>query len=423
VLAFVALLPACADTTFSPRHSPAYRAEAHTSTISVTARSASGIQRIDLDVLVGDLVACTNEAGLPSMFPCRRDGYWTTYHCYFDPPPLVPIGGDPGIEPPPEVALAFPPEATCSIDRTLNALSLVTYRATALDASGSARSSSYFTYSGGAPPVAFPTATLGPSFADVLRPVWLEMGDASLPTDDMAGKIDVMFLPEDDWFPLPEPSYHGFAASVADIARRLVFEPDNGNQISPVVEDYFMQKELFNYWVGPIGTDVVRVTDPYACDIYPRDWVPAARAVTDVQAVVHKLHFEDCSRIDQRWGTVFAEPNAILTYVHESGHFIFKMGDEHPRAVSPAESDPPNNFATQAACEQTASAYGYPLAWCVPIDGWEHPNRLWRITGGMAFPEIMDKNSVPPDFDSDWQDTNDIVFHRQMAACRGGICW
>jgi hypothetical protein len=403
-IACVSMLSACSDTTISVRHDPPYRAEPHLSTISVTARSETGIKRIDVELLVGDLVACASSTGLPSMFPCRRrDAYWTTYTCNFDLPPIS--GEEPSAELPADVS-AYPIEATCPVSRTLNALTLLTYRATVLDGSGRSTPTNYITYSGGAPPVAQPT--VAPSFADVLRPVWLEFDDSSIPAENMASHVDVAFLPEVDW----GADYRGFADSTGDIASHLVFEPLNGNEVPQVMADYLLSKRLFNYWVGPVGADADVHRD--VCDLFSTGWVGAAQAVTDAQAIVHKIPFRDCSRATG-WGTVTAEPNAYVTYAHESGHFLFSMGDEYQGAQGLALSDPPNNVATPEDCEQTASAYGFPVDLCVPIQS----SPLWRITDGS--PEIMAATLPFPWYD--WQDTNNVLFQRRMAACLAGSCW
>jgi hypothetical protein len=407
-VALVSLLSGCSDTTISLRHDPPYRAEPHTSTISVTARSESGIQRIVVDLLVGDLVACT-DPNLPSMFPCRRNGFWVTYTCNFELPPIS-GEGDPDL--PAEVGLG-PVEATCPVSRTLNALKLLTYRASVLDGSGRTTSTNYITYSGGAPPVAYPT--VAPSFADVLRPVWLESEETPIGGDpaqiywDMTRRLDVAFLPEVDW----GADYRGFADAAGDVASRLLFEPLYGNAVPEVMADYVLHKRLFSYWVGPTGADI----DGDICELTSSGWVDAARAVTDGQAIVHKTNFRisDCSE-GFGWGTVQASLNTYADYAHESGHFLFCMGDEYQgaQATQVACAEPANTFRTPEECEETAVAYGFPTEQCLQI----RDSNMWHITDGSL--DIMAKTI--PTSSGDWRDTNHILFQRQMAACLAGAC-
>jgi hypothetical protein len=408
---FAFLLCGCATPSMTVRHDPPYRAEPHTSTIYVKARSESGIKRITVQLLVGELVACTSATNLSSMFPCRQNGYWLTYTCDFDGPPI-----------------GYPKEATCPVSRTLDSLTLLTYQARAVSASGRSASTNYITYSGGAPPPRTgarppptpppPTPPPPPSAGDVLRPVWLESDDP--PTGglepariywDMARRVDVAFLPDADW----GADYRGFSDSAGEIAGRLLFEPLYNNPVPMVTADYFLWKKQFSYWVGPVGADAYADADD--CTLTTTGWTPEALAVTDGQAIVHKVPFadSDCSLGGPGWGTVTAEPNAYVKYVHESGHFLFCMGDEYPGAGGPACSDPPNTFETRAACEQTATAYGFPLNLCVQIEN----SSLWRITDGS--PEIMAITLPHPNYD--WQDTNHQAFQRRMAACMLGACW
>jgi hypothetical protein len=392
-----------------------------------------------VSLLVGELVPCT-EADYPSsIFPCRKNGYWLTYYCDFaGPGPPTPPGDHP-----PSTATRFgryPKSATCPVSRSLDSLSLLTYMATAVDGSGRSASTNYITYSGGAPPPQTSAAVANsvptpppastqpgkppptppppppqqPSAGDVLRPIWLESdtppAHVAQPAPiywDMARRVDVAFLPDADW----GADHRGFSDSTGEIASKLLFEPLDNNPIPGVTADYFLWKQQFSYWVGPIGADAE------FCSLTTTGWTPAALAVTDGQAIVHKLPFPgpDCAS-PSGWGTVWGEDlNATVTYAHESGHFLFCMGDEYPGAGGRACSDPPNNFLTQAACQQTATAYGFPTNLCVQIEN----SDLWRITDGS--PEIMAITIPHPNYD--WQDTNHILFQRRMAACLLGACW
>ncbi len=223
----------------------------------------------------------------------------------------------------------------------------------------------------------------------------------------MARRVDIAFLPDADW----GTDYRGFSDTTAEIASNLLFEP-LFNSVQNITADYFLWKQQFSYWAGPVGVNAE------FCSVTTTPLTTAALAVTDAQAIVHKVPFAggpDCSLGGPSWGTVLASPNVTVTYVHESGHFLFCMGDEYPGAERVSCSDPPNSFETSAACRQTASTYGIPTNLCVQIGN----SLLWRITDGS--PEIM---AVTLPFSNyDWQDTNKNVFQKRMAACLLGSCW
>jgi hypothetical protein len=370
------------------------------------------------------------------MFPCRQNGYWLTYKCDFEV--VGPTG--PGEPPTPTavpVAGVYPKSATCPVSRKLDSLTLLTYRASAVDGSGQSASTNYITYSGGAPPPettlpAVVTSAQGgptqsraagepppppppppvePSAGDVLRPIWLESDIAPFEQPpriywDTARRVDVAFLPDADW----GEYYSGFSYVTGEIARNLLFEPLNSYPVPNIMADYFFWKQQFSYWVGPIGADAEY------CSLTTTGWVWAALAVTDGQAIVHRNPFAgpECS-LGQGWGTVYANAyNPFIIYAHESGHFLFCMGDEYPGADPVACSHPANTFLTLEACQQTATTYKFPITLCKKIDN----SNLWRITNGS--PEIMAR--TVDDAQADWQFVNHILFQLRMASCLLGAC-
>jgi hypothetical protein len=267
--------------------------------------------------------------------------------------------------------------------------------------------------------VDFPPRPPRPTAGDVLRPIWLESDVPPFPSPspqpqaiywDAIRRIDVAFLPDTDW----GTDLHAFSDSAGEIAGHLLFEPLYNNAVPPVVARYFEARQQFSYWAGPAGADAEFPAGGW-CTLNATGWVPAALAFTDGQAILHRLRFQDCSVGGPGWATVTASPNAITTYVHESGHFLFCMGDEYQGAERVACSDPPNTIKTQIACLQTAAAFNYPSNWCVRIAN----SALWRITNWSA--EIM--AMTLPNYTADWRDTNDYLVRQRIRACVLGACW
>jgi hypothetical protein len=405
----------CASTHITTRHDPPYRAEAHTSTISVTATSQLGIDRIVVELLIGELVPCISGSTIPSLFPCRQNGYWQTFTCEFQ---------------------GSPASATCPLAQTLNTLTMVTYRATAITAFGKSASTNYITYSGGAPPAGTPvpsaisqtkalaTSTRGsdfdppfplprPTAADVLRPIWLETDIAPSPTPlpvrmywDAARRIDIAILPDADW----ETDYRAFSDWTNEIVSTVYFNP-----VHRFAQDYTYWRDQFSLWAGPVGTHAAGGMPE--CLRSFTGWAAVARALTDGQAVIHKQRFQDCSLGGPGWGTVNGDFLSYFTFVHESGHFLYCLGDEYAGAERIACSDPPNTFATEHHCREVATSHSFPTQWCVKIP----QSNLWRITSGAA--EIMAQDGYPAAFSMDWQDTSNAALLKRIAACLLGACW
>jgi hypothetical protein len=426
------LASGCASLSITARHTPLYRAEAHTSTISATASSDAGIQSISVQVLTGELVACKSNY-LSSIFPCRQNGWWVTYVCRFG------FSGRP--------LTKFPKIATCNIPKGISNWSLITYQAQAVSGSGAAASTNYITYAGGpAPPGTRPVLSLArapapappsfdpldppdppppppvpqPSAGDILRPAWLETDVPPRPFQtpqptyfDGARRIDVMFLPDADW-----DTHAAFAEATNNIMERTFFNPPL--YPSRYAEDYTFWRKLFSLWIGPPGAET---PTPGQCGHTFSDWAAIARSMTDGKAIVHKEYFRDCAWLGRsESGTVFAEPNAAFTFTHESGHFLFCLADEYTETGYTERyscSDPPNTFKTLEACKQTAAALGFAESACVliPQATW------WHVDFGPSHPEIMGDWAFPVGFVStDWQDTNHHAFQKRMAKCLAGTC-
>jgi hypothetical protein len=433
--------------TIDVRHDPVYRAEAHTAHIEVMATSERGIDHIDVMLFTGPLLACERDH-LPSLFPCRDSAQIEVFTCAFSPraqPPAPPTPGRSARVGPP-----LPKSAHCPVTHDLETLSLISYRATAVDGAGKTAATPYITFSGGAAPseaVAMhgpgpgghgpsgPTGVIGgldlidtvappprgPFASDVLRPMWLVADDVPWSTDivlNLRQRIDVGFLPDPDW-----ESYRAFSDATGRFVGRLLFVDPYGYNADQYVRLYRTGRNVFSYWVGPDGGS----TFERDCRTKFTGWADAMRAVTDGQAVVHQTFFRDCGHFGPGASATVSgtASEAAYIFVHESGHFLHCLGDEYPEdgLGHYSCSDPPNTFPTQQQCEQTATQRGYPTSWCILIgddSGW------WRISENpLVYDDIMDGcGEVFDEFlKTDWYDTSRDAVLKRMAACLQGACW
>jgi len=433
--------------TIDVRHDPVYRVEAHTANIDVMAASENGIDHIEVVLLYGPLSACERDH-LPSLFPCREYGEAQGFTCSFAtraPPPSSNAIARVGL---------LPKSAHCRIAHDLDTLTLLTYRARAVDGAGKSVSTDFITFSGGAsasvtvagregpggngPPqttgvignldlidtVAPPPR--GPYAEDVLRPMWLT---SSAPTNawpatqdialDLRRHLDVAFFPDPDW----GTDYRAFSDNTGGrIAGKVLFVDPYGYNDNKYVEAYRFWRSNFAYWVGPSGaSNRGRVCAPTFTG-----WPDAMRAVTDGQVIVHQTFFRDCAFLGPHSsGSVSGTAgNVDYIFAHESGHFLYGMGDEYPEdgIDHSSVSNPPNTYSTKEQCEATAAQYSYPASWCIPIgdsSGW------WRISQDPGlYQDIMDGSRGFPTgyLSTDWYDTNHDVLLKQMAKCQQGGC-
>src|SRR5438874_1374268 len=85
LVALSLLLTACTGVPLvSAIHDPLYRAETHSSTITVTAtESTDGVAEVRIEATVGELTACENQLLLPSLIPCRAGASLLTAVCTY----------------------------------------------------------------------------------------------------------------------------------------------------------------------------------------------------------------------------------------------------------------------------------------------------------------------------------------------------
>jgi hypothetical protein len=169
-------------------------------------------------------------------------------------------------------------------------------------------------------------------------------------------------------------------------------------------------KNLFNLWAGPTGGDGQGCTRTFA--------EPAAtvRAAFDGTAILHRNAFRDCASISLGGGAGTAQTNlsdASWVLLHESGHFLFGLGDEYVGGGNASVSTPKNVEASKAACEATSTTYGVPTAQCVQIG----TSGTWRNDDGQS--TTMEDRTLA----SDWRTLSAKALGTHVSRCTSGACY
>lgn len=375
-------LCACSNPGVTALHDPLYRASPHVSTITATGvDSKDGIDSVSIAVTVGTLTACNNGGFTPSLIPCRTAAFQFGRECIFS--------HERG-------------PAVCRFPLRLGDRSLVTYTATARNSRGSTAKTTPITYAAGAP---LTQVTIHVVFFDITipwetaRPVWWH---TDLPLGQTApDKIDVGFFPDADW----GTNYQGFTDGLQVIALGSFF--NDTNQFSNF---YRFWKNQFNLWAGPAGGN--------GEDSCVRSLGGAASTVSgalDGKAIVHQAAFRDCSDIALGGlGTSQSTlTDAAWVFTHESGHFLHGLGDEYQGGGNGNVSDPPNTWASKAACQSAAPGLGLTASQCAQIG----TTGFWHVDDG-GITTMRDR-----DLASDWRTASGVALSRRVSKCTGGACY
>lgn len=385
------LLAACAGTTqITARHDPLYRAEAHASTITATAtNSENKISEIRIDVIDGDMTACTENGGLPSVVPCRINSTFQARICQFP---------------------ANPASATCTWTRNLGDRRLITYDATARSGTGATTSTRTITYAAGASitQTTFNVPIIGNMTIawDVARPVWWH---TPFPADNGGeDRINVGFFPDPDF-----ANYRAFTDTVQPLALAAYFNTGAGFS-----QFYSFWRSNFNLWAAPQGADAQAA--PAGGTNCVRNFTGFASNVagmTDGEAILHTANFRDCASISLGGsGTVWTGiASPAFRFMHESGHFLHGLGDEYCCNGGYFSASNPRNIDTSKAnCDATATSIGVATSLCVQIG----TSGRWRITDGSA--DITEDGGNTA---ADWRDAAARVLGNRMTACSNGNCY
>ena len=375
------LLAACAGMpTISAMHDPLYRAENHTSNITVRAREPrDGIAEIQVSAVVGELTACAS--GLPSTIPCRQSAVGVGVLCTF-----------------PNVKT----EVTCSLPLNITPRRLVTYSASTRSAGNRTASAGAVTYAGGAPLTQANVRLIGFNFVvpwETARPV-IWRTDAPAPGTNRADRIDFGFMPDADM-----PNYRAFTDDMQPMVLQLLYTDTNTFSTWSRV-----WKNLFNVWAGPVGANGEGCTRTFSST------ASSIHGVFDGTAILHRNDFRDCASISLGGGSGTAQTNlgdASWVLLHEAGHFLFGLGDEYDGGGNWSISTPKNVYSDQATCQSNSTANSLPASQCAQIG----MTGTWRNDDGQA--TTMEDRQL----DSDWRTLSGRAMGNKVSACTGGSCY
>jgi hypothetical protein len=381
----------------SARHMPFFLEQAHSSQIVATASSADGLEHINIVVIAGDATICPSDANVPSPIPCRTNATAQGKSCFFQT--AVTTG-------------------SCSITQLIAPHTIVTYKVQAKSKQGRIRNLSPITYSGGERLVGY--------FC------WFKWG--FLPILDCADYAQLMPI----WWETDEPSGGSTAPDRIDISfnRDADFQGNAltySTMLEPMVRDayfntaqefgkvYTYTRDSFTLWSAPDGADEERC----GRGIIFEGTSKTAAAYTDGEVVIHDNPNTPraCASISYGgsawiWGN---DPQSAETFVHESGHMLYALGDEYCCDGGYGSASTPRNVhPSKEACETVATSIGVNKSLCVRI---ANPppgvtTNYWRITDGQL--EIMaDSQNI----NADWRDASNLARGRQMRQCFFGNCY
>lgn len=383
------VLAGCAGTPrITALHDPLYRADGHTSTITATARvTQSSIAEIRIEAISGTPAWCPTGSLVPSLMPCRTNAVNIVSACGFS---------------------AGRTEASCALNRTITGGRMISYRTTTRAANGRTASTPWVTYAAGPWPLTEYQLNLGiirvQLDIEAARPV-IWRTDAPGPAA-AADKIDLGFVPDADYFAAGGGNYRQFSDDISSIATRTFY-----TDTRPSTNFTRTWRNIYNLWAGPRGADGEGCTRNF------NQQTNAIRAALDGVAIVHRNAFRDCATLTRGGGgagTVEStQSNVLQLLVHESGHFLFGLGDEYSGGGNSAVSLPKNVLGSQSSCQSTSTANSLPSGQCVQIG----TTGTWRNDDGQI--SMMASSSL----DSDFRTLSLRAVSNMVSACSGGSCY
>jgi len=364
-------------------HDPLYRAENHTSTITVRAtETRDGIAEISISAIVGELTACESMSPLvPSLIPYRANAVGMGAVCIF-----------------PNVKT----QVSCSLPIALGDRRLVTYTASTRTSANRTATASAVTYAGGTPLTQATFHVLGLTITmpwETARPV-IWRTDAPSMNTNRADKIDLGLVPDPDM-----PNYRAFTDDLQPMMLALFYTDTN-----PYTAWTRTFKNMYNVWAGPTGANGEGCTRTFA------DPAATVRAAFDGTAILHRNDFRDCASISLGNGAGTAQTNlgdSAWVLQHESGHFLYGLGDEYVGGGNSSISTPKNVYSSKASCDSNATANSLPTSQCVQIG----------TTGTWRNDDSQDTTMEDRVLSSDWRTLSGKALGNMLSKCSNGSCY
>jgi hypothetical protein len=384
--------------SISALHTPLFLEQPHSSQIVATASTADGLEHINIVVEAGEASYCPSDANVPSAIPCRKNATAQGTTCFFQ-------GGV--------------TTGSCQITQQIGRNSLVTYRVQAKSAKGYIVNLEPVTYSGGERLVGIFCWFLW-GFLPILEcadyaqlmPIWWQTNQPS-GGSTASDRIDISFNRDADF----QGNALAYSNMLDPMIRNAFF-----NTVQQFGKVYTYTRDSFTLWSAPDGADNDGCGPNLKFNFGGTTKVAAA--YTDGEVLVYDGPTDQgaCANITLGgsawiWGS---DPLRATTFVHESGHMLYALGDEYCCLDSYAcASTPRNVHPTKAACETVAASIGVSKSLCVQIT---HPVtgqtvNQWRITDGST--ELMSYT----DINADWRDASNLARGRQIKQCFVGDCY
>ena len=384
-----------APLAISARHMPFFREEPHSSQIVATASTSDGLEHINIVAIAGDASICSTDAKVPSAIPCRTNATAHGTTCFFQ------TGVTTG---------------SCQITQPINRHTIVTYQVQAKSAKGRIRNLNPITYSGGERLVGifcwfkwgFLPILECADYAQ-LMPIWWETNDPS-GGSTAPDRIDISFHQDAD--------FQGTALTYSNMLEPMIRDA-YFNTTQEFGKVYTATRDSFTLWAGPGGAD----EDRCGRGIVFEGTSKLAATYTDGEAVIHDdaNNQRSCASITLGgsawiWGN---DPQSAETFVHESGHMLYGLGDEYCcDGGYTSVSTPRNVHPSKQACDTVATSIGVSTNLCVQIANPPMTTNFWRITDGKL--EIMAESG---NSNSDWRDASNLGRGRVIRQCFFGSCY
>lgn len=382
------------------RHAPLYNPGSNWRIVALHDLRKSGeeIKRIEISIVEGNPTDCKEFGRPPSVIPCRRDAISYVHTCLYSPASYA--------------ICRFPPDTGRPSHLPLPTLRhQITYQTKAITTAGKEYKDREITFTAGLLPM-----------ENLATPIWWHRNVS------IRSRLDLGFFPAKGY---GGGDYKKFSVALNGLLGRVFFR-----RAEPIAENFFEKRHVFNFWLAPRGASIGNRRD------FPRRFRETLMSVLDGSVILHEdQSHSDSSTISYGGeGSAYAPSDLNLAnpwiFVHESGHFLFGLGDEYCGGGTktpvqyPCQPDEPkqsgcsNLFRCRKGCEDFAGKFGLDAKKCAPLSCEDLPGcvnsscakGVFRVASGKL--EIMRHNTL----DANWRMASRKCVASVLDACdmRGG---